>query len=183
MAGTGIRMAKTGRRSAAKGRGINLEMLKKARARFWKNIAREIIAGRMQNTFAPSDAAGDGLRAVRNQFVVAAAGPPEYVGFFEQDGYTGYLYVLARASKQVIAYVQIYTHATRLKVRASEVRVVWSAEGDKCGVVIRGQMRGIIDLAKDHPGRASFVKPSSPGINDFEWLRGFEDLEPLVLFQ
>jgi hypothetical protein len=176
-------MATPARKKINKPRAVNLETLKKARTRFWKNIAREILAGRIPNTFTPADAAGDGLRAARNQFVVAAAGPPEYIGFFEQDGYTGYLYVLARATKQVIAYAQIYTHAARLKVRGSEVRVVWSAEGDKCGVIIRAQMRGIIDLAKDRPGRASFVEPDSPGVNDFEWLRGFEDLSPTVLFQ
>ncbi len=157
---------------------LKLETLKKARARFWKQVAREIQSG----TLAPPDAADAKLPAVRNQFVVATPGPPEYVGFFEQDDRTGYLYLLARAKKHVVAYVPIYTAAARLKIRASEVRVVWSADGDKCGVVIRGQMRGIIDLSRDRPGHASFVDPSSPGINDFEWLRGFEDLDPVVLF-
>jgi hypothetical protein len=167
----------------AKVRPINTEALKKARARFWKQMAREILAGRTPNSFAPPDAADAALPAVRNQFVVAAAGPPEYFGFFEQDDRTGYLYVVGRARKQVVAYVQLYTCASRLKVRASEVKVVWSAEGDKCGVVIRGQMRGIIDLPNGRRGRASFVEPSSAGINDFEWLQGFEAFAPVVLFQ
>ena len=166
----------------ARVQALKLETLKKSRARFWKLLAQEINAGRLPNTFASPDGADAKLRGVRNQFVVAAPGPQEYMGFFEQDDRTGYLYVLARATKQVVAYVQIYTCAARLKVRASEVRVVWSAEGNKCGVIIREQMRGIIDLAKDRPGHAGFVEPDSPGINDFEWLRGFEELDPVVLF-
>ncbi len=170
-------------RATANGRVVNVEALKKARVRFWKALARDIDTGRIPNTFAPPDGADAKLPPVRNQFVVAAPGPREYVGFFEQDDRTGYLYVLTRAKKQVIAYVQIYTCAARLKVRTKEVRVAWSADGDKCGVVIRGQMRGIIDLTKDRPGRASFLEATSPGINDFEWLRGFEDLNPTVLFQ
>ena len=37
-----------------------------------------------------------------------------------------------------------------------------------------GQMRGIIDLRKRREGRAWLENRDTPGINDPQWLRGFE---------
>ena len=166
-----------------KPRQINVDSLRKIRARFWKKMALAIENGLTLNTFSNSNPEDGKLPGVRNQFIVAAEGPPEYLGFFEQDDRTGYLYVVARATKEVVAYVQIYTCAAKLKIRRSEVRVVWSSEGDKCGVIIRGQMRGIIDLPNDRRGGVRLLDPSTPGVSDFEWLQGFEDCDPVVLFQ
>ncbi len=168
---------------AKKPRQINVDSLRKIRARFWKKMARAIENGLTPNTFSNPNPEDARLPGVRNQFIISAEGPPEYLGFFEQDDRTGYLYVVARATKEVVAYVQIYTCAARLKVRRSEVRVVWSSEGDKCGVIIRGQMRGIIDLPNDRRGGIRLLDPSTPGVSDFEWLHGFEDYDPVVLFQ
>jgi hypothetical protein len=50
---------------------------------------------------------------------------------------------------------------------------MWSDSGLKCGVVIWGKMRGIIDLTKDLPGRVWLTGINTPGIDDPEWLSGF----------
>ena len=101
-------------------------------------------------------------------------GPDEFVAFFEDDGETGYLYVSDRGTNQIVKHLQIYTDADALHVTAEDVRVLWSVDGSKAGVVIWGGMRGIIDLRQGKEGRAFVEKRSSSPINNAEWLSGFE---------
>ena len=49
-------------------------------------------------------------------FVGDIAGPESYVGFFEDDGESGYLYVSDRTTNVVIKHLQIYDCANILKV-------------------------------------------------------------------
>jgi hypothetical protein len=106
-------------------------------------------------------------------FVGDTTGPDEFVGFFEDDGETGYLYVSDRRSNEIVKHLQIYQDSTKLAVREEDVKVVWSKDGTKCGVLIWGGMRGIIDLKKNLEGRIMLNARNAPAIDDPEWLRGF----------
>jgi hypothetical protein len=107
-------------------------------------------------------------------FVGDQRGPESYVGFFEDDGETGYLYVSDRSTKQIIQQLQIYVNSAQLRVEPEDVRVVWSKNGTKCGVLIWGGMRGIIDLERNREGRAFVDSRTTPPIDDAEWLGGFD---------
>jgi hypothetical protein len=107
-------------------------------------------------------------------FVGDKTGPADYVGFFEDDGETGYLYVSDKKTNQVIKHVQIYDNARQLDLGEADVQVVWSSDGKKCGVVIWGGIRGIIDLARGIEGRAKIVSRVTPPITDSQWLSGFD---------
>jgi hypothetical protein len=102
-----------------------------------------------------------------------ASGPGEFVGFFEDDGVVGCLYVSDRRSNKIVKQLQIYRDSAKLKVREADVEVVWSKDGTKCGVMIWGGMRGIIDLKKNLEGRILLDGRNTPAIDDLEWLRGF----------
>ena len=107
-------------------------------------------------------------------FVGDTTRPAEYVAFFEDDGETGYLYVSDKKTNRIIKHVQIYDHARQLDLQEGDVQVVWSSDGKKCGVVIWGGVRGIIDLAHGTEGRAKLVSRATPPITDSQWLSGFD---------
>lgn len=106
-------------------------------------------------------------------FVSDEHGPEEFVGFFEDDGETGYLYVSDRKRGEIVKHLQIYNNSQALCVDAKDVHVVWSGDGSKCGVLIWGAMRGIIDLVKRKEGRVLVESRDTPPIKDKEWLKGF----------
>lgn len=116
-----------------------------------------------------NESAEDSIRI----FVGDQAGPADYVGFFEDDGETGCLYVSDKKTDQVIKHVQIYDNAGQLNLREDDVQVIWSSDGEKCGVVIWGGMRGIIDLGRGAEGRAKLLSRAAPAISDPQWLSGF----------
>ena len=107
-------------------------------------------------------------------FVSDSGGPDGYVGFFEDDGTTGYLYVSDRNRKEIICHLQIYINSADLHVSENDVQVVWSKDGKKCGVRIWGGMRGIIDVERGQEGRVFVDSRETPAISDSEWLSGFE---------
>jgi hypothetical protein len=145
-------------------------------------MAQAISSGRTENTFASEGPEGAGSPPSKNRFVVAAGGKREHVGFFEQDDYTGYLYVFDKKRKLILSHLQVYTCAARLGLSQGDVKVIWSADGKKCGVVILEEMRGIIDLGSQREGRSTFKNRGDGGVNDFEWLQGFEAYGPVVRF-
>ena len=71
-------------------------------------------------------------------FVEDSGGPENYIGFFEDDGTTGYLYVTDRRRKEIVRHLQIYVNSSDLGVSENDVQVVWSKDGKKCGVRIWG---------------------------------------------
>lgn len=107
-------------------------------------------------------------------FIVDESGPEGLVGVFEDDGETGYLYVYKPDGEGVIKHLQIYDCAKKLNVQEGDVKVAWSVDGSKCGVIIWNGMRGIIDLKHDEEGRVQLTDPNSPPISDTEWLKGFD---------
>ena len=106
-------------------------------------------------------------------FVSDDGGPEEYAAFFEDDGETGYLYVSDRRKAEIVQHLQIYKTSQALGVEEKDVSVVWSRDGSKCGVLIWGGMRGIIDVVNKREGRILVENRTTPPINDPEWLNGF----------
>jgi hypothetical protein len=107
-------------------------------------------------------------------FVSDVDGPEAFVGFFEDDGETGYLYVSDRRLKKVVRHLQIYNDSRAVAPEESDISVVWSANGKKCAVIIFGGIRGIIDMERGIEGRSFMRDRLSPPIQDQQWLRGFE---------
>jgi len=93
----------------------------------------------------------------------------DYQAFFEQDDATGYLY-LADADGIIYA-LHIYDRTPSLKVAESDVDVIWSDSGDRCGVRIFGKLRGVISMQGDLYRPANVM--SSDGITEPEWVKGF----------
>ena len=102
------------------------------------------------------------------------AGPADISGVFEDDGETGYLYVYNRATREVVRNLHIYDRSRKFEVHASDVRIVWSGDMNKCGVLIWGKMRGIIDVQQGRGGRVWLIDKDTPGISEGEWLSGFD---------
>lgn len=106
-------------------------------------------------------------------FIVDELGPNGLFAVFEDDGETGYLYVYEQDGKGVMKHLKIYSSARKLNVQEGDVQVIWSERGDKCGVVVWGGVRGIIDLAHDQEAASSVDDRQSPPITDPKWLAGF----------
>ena len=83
------------------------------------------------------------------------------------------MYVYQPDEKRILRHLHLYDRSADLKVAENDVIVVWSADKSKCGVVIWGKMRGIIDLASGREGRVWIDSRDTPGIGDAEWLAGF----------
>ena len=108
------------------------------------------------------------------QFVREAPGSPGVFGVFEDDGETGYLYLYEPGGREIFRDLHIYDRSPNLPVEEHDVQVLWSEDLTKCGVLIWGKMRGIINLATGQDGRVWLESRSTPGIGDVEWLKGFD---------
>jgi hypothetical protein len=111
-----------------------------------------------------------------SDFIVDELGPDGLFGVFEDDGETGYLYLYEPDGQGVTKHLQIYNCAKKLNVQEEDVKVAWTEDGGKCGVIIWNGMRGIIDLRHDEEMSVKIESPGSPLISDPEWLKGFEEL-------
>jgi hypothetical protein len=106
--------------------------------------------------------------------MVEAAGSEGVFGLFEDDGETGYLYLYEPGKREVFQHLHIYDRTPQVVVRKEDVRIVWSSDYSKCGVMIFGKMRGIISLGIGHEVRTWRENGDRMAIEDQEWLRGFE---------
>ncbi|MFO0451563.1 MAG: DUF2251 domain-containing protein [Pseudomonadota bacterium] len=107
------------------------------------------------------------------KFVNKAAGPPGVFGVFEDDGETGYLYLYEPGGREVFQHLHLYDRKPSLPVQEQDVRVIWSEDFSKAGVLIWGKMRGIINVDTGQEGRVWLEDRSTPGIGDSGWLMGF----------
>jgi hypothetical protein len=108
-----------------------------------------------------------------SEFIVEQPGPDNLFGVFEDDGETGYLYIYEPDGRGIITHLHVYDRTDKLNVEESDVQVIWSLDGSKCGVMIWGGMRGIIDMSHNKEGRVWLEDRNTPAISDPEWLRGF----------
>jgi hypothetical protein len=115
----------------------------------------------------------DSGNARASDFVAEAAGPSGLFGVFEDDGETGYLYLYEPGDRGVVRHLHIYDRTPDLAVQEQDVRVVWTEDLSKVGVLIWGRMRGIINLVTGQEGRVWLESRNTPGIGDPAWLKGF----------
>jgi hypothetical protein len=145
---------------------MDQEQFIRTRQRFWKQKVREY-----EPEVQPRP---DEETPIETNFIVFDGGIDDLFAVFEDDGDTGYLYVLDTAKQDILQYLQIYDRAKALNVSPEDVRVAWSEDGSKCGVLIWNKMRGIADRVRNREGRVKLEDRESPGIDDEEWLKGFE---------
>jgi hypothetical protein len=106
-------------------------------------------------------------------FIVDEPGPEGLSCVFEDDGETGYLYIYDEDGRGILTHLRIYSNSEKLSVQEPDVQVIWSADGSKCGVVIWGGIRGIIDTVRRQEFRSNVEDRNSPSISDPQWLEGF----------
>jgi hypothetical protein len=115
-----------------------------------------------------------GIRECQSNWVCErSVGLAGVFGIFEDDGDTGYLYLYEPGGRKVFQHLHIYDRTPDLPVRDEDVRVLWSLDFSKVGVLIWGKMRGIINPTTGQEGRVWLESRDTPGIVDAEWLRGF----------
>lgn len=110
-------------------------------------------------------------------FVAATSGPERLAAFFDEDDHGGYLYISDREANRIVRALRIYDNSEALHVKETDVDVVWSSDGTKCGVMIWGRMRGIINVANEREAEVSvqLKDRASPAITDPDWLKGFDN--------
>jgi hypothetical protein len=146
---------------------LDRKIFLEARKRYWKNA---LIQARPD--LPVSDQPTSLLET--SFLIVALDSHRERAAVFEDEGETGYLYVYSVGAATVQRHVHVYDRSDALQIVRNSVDVLWSTDESKCGVRIWGQMRGIIDLRTRREGRAWLENRDTPGINEAEWLRGFE---------
>lgn len=137
-----------------------------ARQRYWKEMVRryENIESHAEETMTETN------------FIQYQKGSDGLFAVFEDDDTTGYLYLYDFQAGSIARHLHLYDRSQKFDVAMQDVEVAWSQEGAKCGVIIFGKMRGIIDRQKERPGRVWMEDRNTPGIADPEWLKGFEYL-------
>src|SRR6185369_7617778 len=107
------------------------------------------------------------------ELMLEAEGPDGLWAIFSVDDEAGYFYVYKSENQEVLAQIRIYRDEQKFSIHESDVRVMWSNDLNKCGIVIWGKMRGIIRLDNRREICPPFESHDSPGINDTEDLMGF----------
>lgn len=135
----------------------------RARQRYWKKMV----------TNESVDQSADEEVPTITGFIRYEKGPDDCFAVFEDEGETGYLYLYNSANDAISSHLHLYDRSAKVDIGPEDVQVVWSDDLSKCGVVIWGKMRGIIDLKNGREGRVWLQDRNTPGIGDRDWLTGF----------
>ena len=112
-----------------------------------------------------------------DNFIVDAGNGQGLFGFFEDDGETGYFYLYEPNGRGVIDHLRVYQKSRNFEVQENDVKVVWSANNEKCGVTVWGHFYGIFDLSRNKKISSVLENPDSAPIVDQNFLEGFEKSE------
>jgi hypothetical protein len=104
-------------------------------------------------------------------FVGDTQGPDDLVGFFEDTGESGDLYISSRSLKKIAHHLQIYRRSDSLEFSENDVRVIWSRDQRKCGVFIHGVLRGLINVST---GEGIRFLPRESSKSQQNWTAEFE---------
>jgi hypothetical protein len=102
-------------------------------------------------------------------------GPTGLFAIFSEDEGAGYFYSYKPEEGTVLAQVRVYVCSEWLTIRENNVNVMWSSDRTKCGVVIFGRMRAVLDIANGRELCLPLEGPKSPAITDPKWLEGFNN--------
>jgi hypothetical protein len=104
----------------------------------------------------------------RNVFAVNDSPCGPYSAFFDDDGEAGYFYAVDLTSDNLILDVVPVYEAAGISEpkRQSYLSIVWSADGQKCALLINGSPRAAFDFA----ARRGFTRTPAP--MTFDRLRG-----------
>ena len=113
----------------------------------------------------------------RNVFVVNDAPSGPYSAFFDDDGEAGYFYAVDLTSDNLILdVVPVYESAGASEPnRKSSLSIVWSADGQKCALLIDGVPQAAFDFAarrgftRTRAPRTFNRNPGSWPISDHRW--------------
>jgi hypothetical protein len=109
-----------------------------------------------------------------NDFIIGSANTDGLYCIFEDDGDTGYLYLSDHGGEGIIDHMHIYSHPKRLGVQETDVEVVWTTDGLKCGVKIWGNFYGVFDLVSSTKKSVLVKDRKTPPITDQALLDGFQ---------
>ena len=118
-------------------------------------------------------------------FMLQEEGERGLVAIFEADGETGWLYLYKSENADsgenaILVAAPAYNRGNLVQPKEEHVWVVWSEDFSKCAVLVRGGARPIVDdfRAIINVERRCFIHKlcdgGSVGIQDFDWLQGFE---------
>lgn len=108
------------------------------------------------------------------ELMLEAEGPNGFFAVFQEDEGVGYFFVYNPEKKRVLSSIRIYTSSSARTVRESDIELMWSSDQTKCGIVVCGQMRGIINIVTGEEACVP-LQADPRGIVDSECLRGFEE--------
>jgi hypothetical protein len=109
-----------------------------------------------------------------SELTLEVQGPEGLFAILTEDEGAGYFYVYKPETQTVLAQILIYESGHEFAVNQKDAQIMWSADNKKCGVIIWGTMRGIIDLSDGREICAPLQGRMSPPISDAEWLKGFD---------
>lgn len=90
-----------------------------------------------------------------------------FLAVFEDDGETGYFYALTSGTDQgptILDAVQVYVapQPPGGDVADTLLRLVWSPDGERCGVLLDGELQAVFDFrARIGAARSGFPPPPS----------------------
>ena len=143
---------------------VDQHLLIRTRQRYWADAFKK---------FTETEPNSEEEMAIETNFIIYEKGPDRRFAVFEDEGATGYLYLYDSKEKKVTRHLHLYNRSKDLAVSREAVKVLWAAGHAKCGVLIWGEMRGIIDLESGKEGRVWMENRHTPGIGDQKWLEGF----------
>jgi hypothetical protein len=108
-------------------------------------------------------------------FMLEEEGLPGVFAVFSQDDGAGYFFIYKPNTREVLAQVQVYVCSNKLPIHESDISLMWSRDKKRCGVVVWGRMRAVIDIGSGKEVVARLEQQDSPAITDSAWLEGFEN--------
>lgn len=112
-----------------------------------------------------------------DEFVVERSNSEGLFCFFEDDGDTGYFYLYEPEGDGILDHLHIYSYSSPkvFDVTENDVEVVWSKDGEKCGVKIWGKFYGVFDLFNNQKIGISIKNKETPPIQNSILLRELVD--------
>src|SRR5215471_4463346 len=110
------------------------------------------------------------------ELLIDVEGPPGLFAVFEEDAKRGgYQYLYEPNGAGIIRHLKIYDPTIRPLPEEDDIEVMWSSDLTKCGVVIWGRMRGVMDVVRGEDLSIRLESKESPAIVAPEWLMGFDN--------